>query len=573
MPKVDGVGNVAGSELVRKTTVLPGNSIDKAGKKDNSLPDDITQEILDSSNDTSVSTTPNIIPETIKLDPQVDRKLTEFKDMAETLHALEQVSGLAEWDLETYMPSTASDTRAMQVKVVNTLSHKLLTSKKMENLLSYLSSEEIIIQLSDIDKMMVKKYKEDFEEAKKIPSRFVQEFSEITTKGYSIWEEAKETKDFSKFIPCLEKIVALMRQQAEYKGYKGSPYNALLDDYEEGMTTEELDKVFNALKKELVPVIHAIADSGVDIKSDFLRKGFSHAKQMELSKELLEHIGFDLTIGRVDETVHPFCSGLGLNDTRIGTNIPKRDLWSTIGSAIHEGGHGLYAQGIAPEIANTRLGDSPSMGIDESQSRLYETQVGMGLPFWIHYLPKLKEKFPKQLEGVEVEDFWKAINIVKPNLIRINSDEVTYQMHVIIRYEIERDLIEGKLEVKDIPKAWNQKMHEYLGIKPKNDGEGAFQDVHWSCGMFGYFPTYTLGNLYAAQIFNTARKEIPDLDITIAEGKVKVLTDWLREKIHKHGDMKTTKEIIKEVTGEDLNPQHFVDYVKTKYSKIYPGIK
>ena len=501
---------------------------------------------------------------------QHEKKLAEFKSLLVDLHALGSLAGLAHWDLETYMPQKALEARANYLSTVARYSHEIFTSEKMEELLKYLSEEEVLKKLSPVDKKTVEETLRDFKKAKKLPSDFVKELSETTTKAHNIWQEARKTSDFSKFAPILEKIISLKRKEAELVGYEGSPYNALLDDYERGMTTEKLDKLFSDLKRELVPIIKKIQESNVQPPVDISKKSFSHEKQMEVSKELLRLIGFDFDAGRIDLTTHPFCAGIAPGDTRITTRIDEHDPFSAISTALHEGGHGLYDQGMDEKLANTSLMDGSSLGMHESQSRLMENIVGRGLAFWKFYFPKLKEKFKDELKDVSLEDWFKLINDVRPSLIRVESDEVTYNLHIILRYEIEKALIEGKLAVQDLPKVWNEKMKDYLGITPACDADGVLQDVHWSGGGIGYFATYTLGNLYSAQIFNTAKKEIPNLEEEIEKGNIKVLREWLREKIHKHGKMFTTEEIIKQVTGETLNPKYFIEYIRNKFSKIYP---
>ncbi len=539
-------------------------------KGSNSLPEkQLSKPILEPVVDSSSS--PNVINfPSGNVQHSQDKALNEFKDLAETLQLLDQLSGFLSWDQIAYLPENASDIRAWQTKRLTKLSIEMLTSAKMERLLNHLEAEEVFPTLGIVDKALVKQIRKQYEREKKVPIELSQELVETTTKAVDIWEKAKEEGDFNKFAPILEKIVLLKRQEAKYLGYKDSPYDALLNEYEEGLTTKELDKLFSALKRELIPIIKLIKEKGVQPDASFLHKSYGHDKQIDLSKKLLEHIGFDLSSGRLDESEHPTCTNIGENDVRITTKVLNKNLWFGISNAIHEGGHGLYAHGLDSALSKSPLHDSPSMGIDESQSRLYETIVGQSLPFWIYYFPKLQEQFPKQLDGVTLEDFYKAINRVQPSLIRIEADEITYQMHVIVRYEIEKDLIEGKLEVKDISKAWKKKMEKYLGVTPTNDTEGPLQDVHWADGCFGYFPTYTLGNLYAAQIYNTAKNAIPDLEMMIASGNMKVLKEWLRENIHKYGSTEDTKDIIKRVTGEDLNPRYFIEYIKSKYRRIYP---
>lgn len=497
--------------------------------------------------------------------------LLELKDLTGEIAALASVSGLAEWDLNTYMPKEASEDRGWQQGQISKICHKILTSEKLGSLLQKLEEDSILSKLDKTDQALVRELSRSRKKAIKLPESLVIELSEVTSVAQTVWKDSKDKNDFKSFVQYLEKVFSLMRQEAEYLGYEGSPYNALLDDFEIGMTTEKLDKVFARLKQELVPIIKTIRETNIRPNNSFLKLKYDKAKQLDIGKAILRHIGFDFSIGRLDEVEHPFMSGFNPHDGRITTHVHEDNVMSNITSCIHEGGHWLYQLGIDKNLYKTPLWDGASFGIHESQSRMYETMVGQGLPFWRYFFPVLKHTFPEQLGSVTSDEFYKAINIVEPNFIRIESDELTYQMHIILRYEIERDLIEGKIQVKDLPQIWNKKMEEYLGIIPDTDSKGVLQDVHWSAGLVGYFPTYTLGNLYAAQFYNTAKKEIPDLEERIASGDVTTLRNWLREKIHKYGKTETPTEILKRVTGEDLNPDYFISYIKFKYlsEKLY----
>jgi carboxypeptidase Taq len=467
------------------------------------------------------------------------------------------------------MPEEGSNTRASLMAYVKKTQHKVLTSAHFHELIEYLQQEENLNKMTEVEKAVLKVIAKDHNKKRKIPERLVEELAETTTKAFSVWVRAKAKNDFNSFAPYLEKIVLLKRQEAECVGHEGSPYNALLDEYETKMTTEKLDKIFTRLKQELVPIIRAIKESSVKIDESFLCKKYDRQKQLDLCRAVLRHLGFDFQKGRLDETEHPFMSGFSPNDGRITTHVYEDKFFDAISSSTHECGHWLYQNGIDSSLYKTPLWDGTSLGIHESQSRLYETIIGQGLPFWKYFFPVLKHTFPEQLGSVTLDDFYKAINIVEPFFIRIQSDELTYQMHIILRYEIEKDLIEGKIKVQDLPTIWNQKMNGYLGIMPENDSKGVLQDVHWSGGGIGYFPTYTLGNLYAAQFYNQAKKEIPDLEERIEKGDMMTLRNWLKEKIHKYGKLETPDEIVKRVTGEELNPDYFIRYIKEKYSKIY----
>ena len=523
--------------------------------------------------DISVSLT-EVTPSVSKTEKSENKSLeiilSEFKELVEEICALNAVNELASWDQKTYMPSKGSEERGWQMMNISKISHRTFTSEKMGELLKQLEEPANFNKLNKIDQALVKEASTNYKKAKNVPLALVQEISETTSNAYNVWVDAKKNNNFNDFAPYLEKIVSLKKRYAEYIRYTGSPYNALLDDYEPGMTTEKLNEIFSKLKKELVPIIKAITESKVKINDDFLNKSFDRNKLLAFVKVILEQIGFDFSKGRMDETEHPFCISLAPNDGRITTHTYENDLLSSISAPTHETGHWLYGEGMDKDLYKTFLYDGASLGIHESQSRLQETIIGQGLPFWKHFFPILKQTFPEELKGVELEDFYKAVNIVEPSFIRIKADEVTYQMHIIIRWEIERDLFEGKIQAKDLPDIWNNKMQDYLGITPETNSQGVLQDVHWSMGAFGYFPTYTLGNLYAAQFYNTAKKEIPNLEEKFSNGDFMTLRNWLREKIHKYGKTETPSQIAKRVTGEELNPDYFIAYIKDKYSKIYP---
>ncbi len=507
--------------------------------------------------------------DTIIANSALEQQTKELRNLAEDLQALNSIEILTDWDLQTKMPPKGAEIRAWQRGYLKKQYHEILTSSEMGNLIQALNNESMLKQLSPFDKALVRELTTQYNREKNIPSNLIQELTEVTTEAHYKWKEAKDTNNFELFVPYLEKIISIKRQMAECIGYSGSPYNALLDYYESGMNTETLDTLYLKLKQALVPIVQAIKNSPEQIDKSFLIREYDCDKQMEVSKMVLEQIGFDLKRGRLDESEHPFSMGISPNDVRLTTKIYKNNLFWAISTAAHEGGHGIYDQGFDPAFARTPLFDGASLGIHESQSKLYETNVGQSLPFWESFYPKLKEVFPEQLGNVSLEQFYKAINKVNITPLRLYADEVSYNLHLMIRYEIEKDLIEGKLEIKDIPKSWKQKTEEYLGITPQNDSEGVLQDVHWSCGDIGYFPTYTLGTLYATQLYNSAKKEILNLEDKIRSGDLIPLKEWFNKKVHKYARSKLPNEIIKEATGEPLNPDHFINYIKEKYSKIY----
>lgn len=493
-------------------------------------------------------------------------KWAEFKQRVGEIHDLNAASGVLSWDLETMMPAKGADNRAQQLSTLSALSHRLMTDEAMGALLKTLRKDAA--KLSAVEAALVREVGREFDRATKLPEALVQQMSEITAKAHALWVEARQKQDFKLFEPVLSQIVTLNQQMADCLGYEGSPYNALMDLYEPGLTTQTVDAVFGAIKPHLVQLVSGITQSKSSPERSFLHTKSSLDKQWQFSIQVLTAMGFDFEGGRMDKAPHPFCTG-AQGDVRLTTRLFEEDLVSSLFSSMHEAGHGLYEQGVSPDLTRTPLSEGTSLGIHESQSRMWENLVGRSRPFWGHFYPRLKAMFPKQLNRVSVERFYKAINVVQPSFIRVESDEVTYNLHILLRYELERDIIEGKLKVKDIPKAWNAKMTELLGITPTNDAQGCLQDIHWAHGSFGYFPTYTLGNLYASQFFHTAQQAMPSLTTHIQRGNLAPLRAWLQEQIHQYGKQYTPDELVQRVTGESLNPQYFIDYLWQKFGGLY----
>lgn len=500
---------------------------------------------------------------------ELNEKLDKFKSVLSEIQALSVAGAVASWDIETQMPKLGSEYRGWVLSILTKINHEKLISEDIESSLQYLRREENNSKLNKVDKAIVRVIGREYDKDKKIPVKLIQELSELTSKSHVVWAEAKAKNDYKSFSPHLGKIFSIKKEIAEYIGYEEDPYDALVDSYEEKMTAKKLDSLFESLKADLIPVLKKIKESSVKINNAFLEKKYPSDEQIELSKDLLKYIGYEFDKGRLDTSNHPFTIGLGPNDVRVTTHIKENNIMSNIGSSIHEGGHGLYEQGVDPNLGKTCVGSGASLGIHESQSRFYETIIGQGMPFWKGYFPKLVQRFPEQLKGVTLEDFYRAINIVTPSFIRVESDEVTYNLHIVVRYEMERALLSGEINSDDIPALWSEKMDKYLGIKPATDTEGCLQDVHWSWGAIGYFPTYTIGNLCAAQFYNTLKKQQPNLEDEIASGNLKLVRSWLGENIHNCGMLETPQEIIRRVNGEDLNSKYFVEYINQKYKDIY----
>ena len=469
------------------------------------------------------------------------------------------------WDQETKMPKNGSKFRAQQLSTLAEISHNLSIDKEYGNLLNNLSANNTleIDQARNIE-LSLKKYNV----SNKYTSKFVIEESKLISTAFQKWRLAKEKDDFKIFAESLSNLVELRKKECEILGYNDHPYDALLNQYEPGLTTKEVEEIFENVRKYLVPFINEVSNAK-QIDDSFYFQHFNKDKQWGFGIELLDQMGYNFDCGRQDISAHPFSTHFSPEDTRVTTRIDENNLSEMIWSCIHEGGHALYEQGILSENYGLPFGETISLGIHESQSRLWENNVGRSLAYWKKNFNSLKSIFPDKLSNISALDFYKAANNVKPSLIRTNADELTYHLHVLIRFEIEKSLIEGSVSVKDLPSIWNSKYKEYLNIDVPSDSQGVLQDIHWSHGSFGYFPTYTIGSFYAAQFYSQALKEIPNLESEIENGNMINLLNWLRLKIHKHGKKYDAQDLCIKVTGKKLEFKYFMEYAKEKYSEIY----
>jgi len=487
-------------------------------------------------------------------------------------NVMDSVHRLLEWDQETYMPHSSIVLRSEQLQAMASLIHKLKTSSKFSKILRQLidlnTGEMLTDKLNPVQTAALREWRRDYLKLVKLPPSFVRKFSEIASKSVHVWGTAKKNNSFKEFAPYLEKIVSLSRKKADYLGFKDHPYDALLDLFEPNMSTHYLTGLFDRLKVSLASLLKAVKHVS-EAPRDFLYGYFEPSKQLEFGHRLLKAMGFDESTSRLDQSNHPFCMGLHPSDTRLTTHVHPDYLMSNIFAVIHEGGHGLYNMGLPAQEFGSPICEHASMATDESQSRMWETIIGHSLPFWKHFYPQLQAQFPDQLNHVHLDDFYRAINTIKPSLIRIESDEATYSLHIIVRFEIEKMLMEGALKVKEIPEAWKSKMIEYLGISPSNDAEGCLQDIHWSIGAIGYFPTYTLGNLYAAQFFHKFEQAHPNWKEHIERGDLGILRNWLREHIHQYGRQFTPDELAIKITGKPVDEQAYLHYLTNKYKTIY----
>ncbi len=496
----------------------------------------------------------------------------KLHSLSKTIALMASVEGLLDWDQETFMPKEAIEIRSQQIELLASLVHRQRTSKSFANALSTLvdieKGELKDDRFSAPQIAALREWRRDYLKAVKLPNAFVKQFAKTTSTACHVWKTAKEHNDFKTFAPHLEKVVTLSRKKADILGFKEHPYDALLDLFEPEMKTSFLTPLFSKLKLPLTQLIKYISVK-TPFPEDFLYRHCPRHKQLEFSQKILHKMGFNTGSSRLDTSAHPFCNGMHPKDTRMTTKVHPENIMFCLGAVLHEGGHGLYNMNLPPDQFGSPLGQQVSLGIDESQSRWWETLIGQSYFFWQHFFPLLQEEFPEQFGGVLLEDFYHAINAVKPGFIRIEADEVTYNLHIIVRFEIEKALMEGALKVKEIPDAWNAKMREYLGITPEFDGQGCLQDVHWSLGFIGYFPTYTLGNLYSVQFFNTFEKAHPNWKEQVAKGSLDFIRDWLKENIHKHGRQYTPGELCQRVTGKPLSEEPYVNYLKKKYGTLY----
>jgi carboxypeptidase Taq len=488
-----------------------------------------------------------------------------YRDLLKRLADVQYSIAVLNWDQETYMPEKGAAFRAQQISTLSGIAHGLSTSAELGTLLGKLEKDE---SLSEKEKRNIAQSLKNYRLNKKYSQAFVEEMSLSVSEAFQAWQKAKEANNFSLYAPALEKLVALKRKECELVGYTAHPYDAMLDQYEPEAKTADLTVLFADVRSQLVAFVKNIAAKPQN-EDAFMFSHYDKQKQWDFGMELLKQMGFDFKGGRQDISSHPFTTSFSPDDVRLTTRIAEDNLNEMIWSCIHEGGHALYEMGLPASEYGLPSGEYISLGIHESQSRLWENNVGRGLPYWKCNFPRLQAIFPENLKGLNAVDFYKAINMVKPSLIRTNADELTYHFHILIRFEIEKALIEGSVEVKDLPALWNAKYKEYLGLDVPSDAQGVLQDIHWSHGSFGYFPTYSLGSFYAAQFYACAAKEINQLDAQIEVGNLQPLLDWLRSKVHCHGKYYSAEDLCIMISGEKLNFRYFMQYAEKKYKGIY----
>jgi carboxypeptidase Taq len=498
----------------------------------------------------------------------MDNKLEDLKKRLQEITDIFLASAVLGWDQQVYMPPGGAESRGNSLATLGKLGHIKATSDELGKLLEELAPYAETLDPDSDDARLIKVATRDYKKSTKVTTEWVGAFAEASTIGEVKWEEAKEKADFKIFQPHLEKIVELRRQYSDFFKPYDHLYDPLLDDFEPGMKTAEVQAIFNRLRPKQVELVKAIGKKP-QVKDDFLHLDYPIEAQREFGVEVATKMGFDWKRGRQDTSVHPFTTAFGIGDVRTTTHFHVDQMASAIFSTIHETGHALYEQGISPRLARTPLSNGASMAVHESQSRMWENIVGRSLPFWEYFYPSLQKRFSSQLGNVDLKTFYRAINKVEPSFIRTESDEATYNLHIMLRMELEIALIDGSLQVKDLPAAWNDRMRDYLGITPPNDRLGVLQDVHWSGGMIGYFPTYALGNLVSAQLWEVIRKAIPDIESQFRQGKFSGLLDWLRSNVHQHGAKFEPQELVKRVTGSTIDPQPYLHYLEAKYGEVY----
>lgn len=498
----------------------------------------------------------------------MQKQLTRLKQLLSEVMDLRYIEAILGWDQQTYMPHGGTDDRGDQLSTISRLTHMKMTSDELGKLLDILEPYIKEIDPNSDDAYLIKLTRYQYNKRTRVPSDWVAEFARVTAVAHNIWEEAKETSNFKHFEPHLEKIVDLRRQYAEFFKPYNHVYDPLLDDFERGMKTEEVKEIFNKLRPIQVELIKKIAQSK-QVDDSFLHQSYPEKGQSDFGIEVVTRFGFNWKRGRQDTSIHPFTTSLSINDVRITTRFDPEYVSTALFGTMHEGGHALYEQNLASAFRHTPLAEGASMAIHESQSRLFENLVGRSYAFWQFFYPRLKEYFPVQLGNIDLGTFYRGINKVSPSLIRIESDEATYNLHIMLRLELEIAMMEGSLRVKDLPEAWNTRMQDYLGLTPPDDAHGVLQDVHWSGGSIGYFPTYALGNLVSTQIWECVHNDIPNLNDQISHGEFVDLLGWLKNKVYIHGSKYEPQTLVQKVTGNKIDPESYIRYLQKKYSEIY----
>jgi carboxypeptidase Taq len=493
---------------------------------------------------------------------QLKQTLGEVEDLQRTVAVLF-------WDQETYMPPGGLAARASQVELLSRLAHDRFTDPRVSELLDRATAETRDLPADSDDASLVRVTRRLYDREVKLPTDLVAEMARAESESQPVWAEARQKSDWKIFEPRMRITVDLAKRAAEAYGYTDRPMQALLEGSEPGVTLEQVEAIFSGLREAIVPLVKHIAQHQDAVDDSVLDRDYDEQQQIKYSLEVVQRLGFDLERGRQDITRHPFCTSFGRDDVRITTRV-KRDIRdSCLFSSIHEAGHGMYEQGVGANLDRTPMGQGASSGVHESQSRLWENLVGRSRPFWRHFFPSFQQAFPGVLADMDAERIYRAVNGVRPSYIRVDSDEVTYNLHIMLRTELENDLLEDRLRVEDVPEAWNQKLEHYLGLPAPKDANGCLQDIHWTFPTLGGFVGYTLGNVLSAQIMESVRRDLPDLDEQIERGEFSDLLGWLHTNLHEHGAKFTPNELVERVTGSPLTVDAWVRYIRGKYGELY----
>lgn len=498
----------------------------------------------------------------------MEQKFTELKEILAEVDDLQKASSILSWDQQANMPPGGAEARGYQLATISRIAHEKFTDEQVGELIEGLEPWAAELDPDSDDARLLKVAKRDYEKSTRVPAAMVAEQARITTAAHEAWVEARQKADFSIFEPHLEKVVDWNRRYAALFAPYDHVYDPMLDTFEPGMKTAEVQAIFDAIRPRQAELIRAIAEKP-QVEDAFLHQHFPKEKQMAFGKEIVTALGYDWNRGAEGSVPHPFMTNLGFGDIRINTRVDEEFFNVYLFGDMHETGHALYEQSMGKELARTPLFSGASLALHESQSRMYENLVGRSKPFWEHYFPRLQEVFPSQLGNVSVDQFYKGINKVEPSFVRVEADEATYNMHIMLRLELEIALMDGSLEAKDIPEAWNSRMEKYLGVIPPNDAEGCLQDVHWSAGFLGYFSTYALGNLISVQLWERIEADNPNIYDQIGRGEFAPLLAWLKENVHRHGAKFEPQELVQMVTGSKIDGGPYLVYLREKFGKIY----
>lgn len=500
----------------------------------------------------------------------MEEKFAQLKSRLMEIADLNKAAGLLGWDQRVMMPPAGAAVRAEVLATLGKIAHEKFTSDEMGKLLEDLKPYEESLPYDSDEAGLIRVARRDYEKSVRVPANLRAEMSRASSQAQQVWVEARQKADFKHFLPMLERQIELRHRYIECFPPAEDPYDILLDDYERDMRSAEVERTFKQLKQGLVPLIQAIREKADHVSDAPLHGYFPVEDQKAFCLEVVKHFGFDPNSWRLDPTVHPFASSIATQDIRITTRYFEDFISPALFGSMHECGHGLYENGVSPSLERTLLARGASLGLHESQSRMWENLVGRSLSFWKYFYPKLQQVFPQQFSTIRLEEFYRAINKVQPSFIRVEADEATYNLHIVLRFEIERGMISGEIPLKDLPEVWNSRFQEYLGLDIPNDSLGVLQDIHWSMGLIGYFPTYSLGNIISCQIWEKVLEAIPDLYEQFERGQFMALREWLRENLHKHGRKFTPKETLQKVTGKaEIDVEPYLRYLKTKFSEIY----